>query len=591
MLSGYFRQTAPVKSNEPNLVSLFMIKPFQISFSNKQSLSGAVIALLLFFFSVAASAQQAKDPLPTLIFEAALLDSAASLPALTSTSSSARPLVSDLAIVPDPTASEFIATQDNAQLRSASLTEYRAAISNSIDAGNQYSQTLSEQYEALGILLYQEGSFEEAVEAFDKAIHIKKVNLGLFNLDQSRLVDYLIRTQIALGNFVSVDNHKHYLYYLHEKNLAEDDPRLLTAKLDWADWNIQAFVKGYRDIYIYPIALSDSIDAGRSMSMSNRIQFEIPVNRNPVDNSSISSPGVSSGQTNNQTIPVTINVPMLNSNSVATNAAITDYNLRSVPFALSNDIIVNQRLHEAEEIYESILQQLENNSSSSSNLMQQQDIQYKLANINYLLKKQLDPLENISERGSIAYNRVNQQYTSDADLLISRRYVSSKNSLTELVEEIETSTDNSPVEKANAYIALGDMHLSFERSQRAFQAYHKAHSLLLAGGYSSADADTLLTPMPVIAVPAYGIHNYTRKFFGISDDVDIPYVGYIDVSFSKDRFGNINTINIVSRSLGTTDKIQSALINHLRSQRFRPLINNGESIALSDVDLRYHYYY
>ena len=174
MLSGYFRQTAPVKSNEPNLVSLFMIKPFQISFSNKQSLSGAVIALLLFFFSVAASAQQAKDPLPTLIFEAALLDSAASLPALTSTSSSARPLVSDLAIVPDPTASEFIATQDNAQLRSASLTEYRAAISNSIDAGNQYSQALSEQYEALGILLYQEGSFEEAVEAFDKPFISRK---------------------------------------------------------------------------------------------------------------------------------------------------------------------------------------------------------------------------------------------------------------------------------------------------------------------------------------------------------------------------------------------------------------------------------
>ena len=587
MLSGNFRQTAGIETSYRNPVSQFMIKPTQITFSNKHSLPGTVIALLSFFFPVLASAQQATDPLPTLIFEAALLDSVAPLSSLTATSSSARPFESNLPIVPEPTASEFIETENNAQLRSASLTEYRAAISNSIDAGNQYSQALSEQYEALGILLYQEGSFEEAVEAFDKAIHIKKVNLGLFNLEQSRLVDYLIRTQIALGDFVSVDNHKHYLYYLHEKNLAEDDPRLLTAKLDWADWNIEAFIKGYRDIYIYPIALSDSIDVGRSMN--NRVQFDVQVNRDPIDNSSISSPGVSAGETNNRTIPVTINVPVLNSNSVATNAAITDYNLRSVPFALGNDIIVNQRLHEAEEIFESILEQLEKNSSST--LMQQQAIQHKLANINYLLKKELDPLENIRERGSIAYNRVNQQYTSDADLLISRRYVSAKNSLTELVEEIEASTENSPVEKANAYISLADMHLSFERPQRAFEAYNKAYNLLLAGGYSGLEADRFLSPMPVIAVPAYGIHNYSRKFFGISDDIDIPYKGYIDVSFSKDRFGNINAINIVSSSQDTSDKIQSALINHLRSQRFRPLINNGESIALSEVNLRYHYYY
>jgi tetratricopeptide (TPR) repeat protein len=581
-VSGYFCQTAKGETNNHNQIQLFMIKPTQVPFSNKSSLPGSVIALLVFFFQVQANAQQATDPLPSLIFETAQLNSSTALP-----SSSARPLENDLPIVPEPAASEFIETEGNAELRSASLTEYRAAISSSIDTGNQYSQALSEQYEALGILLYQEGSFEEAVEAFDKAIHIKKVNLGLFNLDQSRLVDYLIRTQIALGDFVSVDNHKHYLYYLQEKNLAKDDPRLLTAKLDWADWNIEAFVKGYRDIYIYPIALTDSIDAGRSMS--NRIQFNVPVNRDPVDNSSISSPGVSSGETNNQTIPVTINVPMLNSNSVATNAAITDYNLRSVPFALSNDVIVNQRLHEAEEIYESILEQLEKNSSNT--LIQQQAIQYKLANINYLLKKELDPLENISERGSIAYNRVNQQYTSDADLLISRRYVSSKNSLTNLVEKIETSAENSSVEKANAYISLGDMHLSFERSQRAFQAYSKAYNLLLADGYSSADADMFISPTPVIAVPAYGIHNYSRKFFGISEDTEIPYKGYIDVSFSKDRFGNIKTINIVGSSQETNAKIQSALIDHLRTQRFRPLINNGESIAQSDLNLRYHYYY
>lgn len=469
----------------------------------------------------------------------------------------------------------------------ASVDLYLTAISNSIEEDGLYSQILSEQYEALGILYYQQGEFEDAITALEAAIHIQKVNKGLFSLDQSRLVEYLIRTHIARGDFIAVDNHKHYLFYLQEKNLAADDPRLIAAKLDWADWNVEAYVKGYREYYSYPVALSDSVDAARAIR--NTVQIDVPVRRAPIDNSGISSPGLPANETVTETMPIMINVPLLNSNSVVTTAAITDYNLRSVPLALSNEIILNQRLNTAEDIYESILTQMDN--SSSETLQEQVNLHLKIANINYLLKKELDQFETIRDQGSIAYNRVNQEYTNDASMIARRRYVNIKNDFEQLVDDIESSPSSTPTEKAGAYIALGDLHLSFDRPQRAFETYEKAFSILSSNGYSQAEAESFLSPTLAIAVPEFGIHNYSREFFNIARDVDIPYRGHIDVSFNKDRFGTLSAVNIVASTDDTPQQVLSALVNYLRNQRFRPAFSASESIGLQDVRLRYFYYF
>jgi hypothetical protein len=147
------------------------------------------------------------------------------------------------------------------------------------------------------------------------------------------------------------------------------------------------------------------------------------------------------------------------------------------------------------------------------------------------------------------------------------------------------------MEKAQAYIALGDLHLSFDRPQRAFSTYQNALDILTSGGYSQSQAEQLLTPQPTIVVPEFGIHNYSREFFGISPDTDIPYLGHIDVTFNKDRFGSLSGINILSATDNTPPQVRSALVDHLRTQRFRPQFSGGESVGEEDVRLRYFYYF
>lgn len=537
-----------------------------------------VIALLatalVLLWPLSAAAQEDASPLGTLIFESAPPGKAGQ-PGAAGESPAGSPAGTGGSEEP---ADEF---------SSASIADYLAAINDTLDREGLYSQTLSEHYEALGILHFRAGDYALALEAFEDALHIQKVNKGLFSLDQSRLIDYMIRTYTAQGDFFAVDNHKHYLYYLQKKNLAEDDPQRVVAMQAWADWNIEAYTKGYRESISYPVALTDSVETARRIQ--NTMRIDVPVRQHPVDNSGISSPGVAPNETVTETVPILINIPLLNSNSVITSAAITDYNLRSIPYALTSDMVINQRLYEAETIYESLLEQLERDQPGD--LPARLELQKKLANVNFLLKKELDQYDQIRDQGSIAFNRVNQEYTSDATLISDKRYVQTRNAFEALVEDMESSNTLTARQIADTWLALGDMHLSFERPRRAFDAYARAHRLLVESGLSPEEADRTITPRADLAVPVYGIHNFSREFFGIAPETDIPFRGYIDVTFTKDRFGAVNGLDITATSEDTLPQVRNALVAHLRNQVFRPAMQAGEAVEQEAIRLRYYYYY
>lgn len=541
------------------------------------AIRGTVIGFSCLVALHSASAQDDTNPLGSLIFESVSLD--------------AGPVSPSPGAVPSdsPTAGnqlqDDITVTDAGRAAGLDIEGYRQAISDSLEEGDLYSPTLAEQYETLGLLLYRAGNYEEAVDAFEDAIHIHKVNKGLFNLDQAKIVEHLIRAHVALGDFPSVDNHMHYLFYIQEKNLSEDDPRLIAAKTNWADWNVEAYTKGYREVFNNPISFQDSIDFAQRIDRSTGFEIPFRVNIPPPPSSS----GAGENIPDSVEFTISARMPMLNSNAVMTTAAVTDYNLRSIPYALSSDIVVNQRLYEAENIYESLLDQLEKNDPGS--LMEQQDLLKKLANVNFLLKKELDQYRNIRDQGSLAFNRVNQEYVSDATLLSDRRYVQTKNEFTDLVENIENSAKTTAEQKAQAYISLGDMHLSFERPQRAFDAYGKAYEILREAGLGDSEAVNAITPEPDITVPSYATHHYSREFFGVPGDTQIPYKGYIDVEFSKDRYGKISGINVLAASENTLSPVRSALLDYLREQRFRPQLSNGEAVRQDNIKLRYYYYY
>ena len=92
-------------------------------------------------------------------------------------------------------------------------------------------------------------------------------------------------------------------------------------------------------------------------------------------------------------------------------------------------------------------------------------------------------------------------------------------------------------------------------------------------------------------MPGFGIHSFSRAFFGIAPDVAIPYKGHVDMAFDKDRLGQVSDIRILDSSPETPQQVRTALVDYLRNQRFRPAFAQGDSIDHDDIQLRYYYYY
>lgn len=91
----------------------------------------------------------------------------------------------------------------------AELREQEEAIDNLIaavelvaDAEGEYTPTLVEYYRALGRTYIKAGQYNEAIVTLEQAQHISQRNLGLFNVEQSALLDDITTAYLGLGNTV-----------------------------------------------------------------------------------------------------------------------------------------------------------------------------------------------------------------------------------------------------------------------------------------------------------------------------------------------------------------------------------------------------
>jgi tetratricopeptide (TPR) repeat protein len=90
--------------------------------------------------------------------------------------------------------------------------------------------------------IYEEqGAYQEAVQAYDRAMHVSRVNLGLDSLDHIPIVERIIGNHLAMGNWEEADQYQDYLFYAERRNYGADDPRLVPALDRMARWNLSLF--------------------------------------------------------------------------------------------------------------------------------------------------------------------------------------------------------------------------------------------------------------------------------------------------------------------------------------------------------------
>lgn len=103
-----------------------------------------------------------------------------------------------------------------------------------------YDQRQIEMLEDLGRLSQSDGEFQQALALQKQALHVSRINLGLYHESQISLIDDIISSQIALRNWEDVNNYFAYQEHLYRRLFAMNDPRLEVGLRKISAWHITA---------------------------------------------------------------------------------------------------------------------------------------------------------------------------------------------------------------------------------------------------------------------------------------------------------------------------------------------------------------
>lgn len=149
--------------------------------------------------------------------------------------------VTDYLIKPDQDGQDQATRIDRQPASPSTARNYLNAIEDIESDYGAYDLQLSQHLAGLGQQYQNLGEHLEAVEVFKRAMHIQRVNLGLYDMGQVPLLENLIESQIALGEWEDANERYQYLYWLHRRNYGNDDPRMLPIITKLSNWHLNAY--------------------------------------------------------------------------------------------------------------------------------------------------------------------------------------------------------------------------------------------------------------------------------------------------------------------------------------------------------------
>jgi len=193
--------------------------------------------------AVAATEEDRSTPVRILHFEPPIsLAKLAEQPALDLSAVPTAPLPD----VPEaPSVFADLDPQEQAYLqRLQDIDSYEQALEELEFQGGAWSAQIAEELATLGSLLHQQGDYEESIEIFDRAVHVNRVNYGLYSPEQIPLVEKMVESHVALGQWKEADEQQQYAFYVQNKAYGARDPRMISVFQNLARWNVTSFYRG-----------------------------------------------------------------------------------------------------------------------------------------------------------------------------------------------------------------------------------------------------------------------------------------------------------------------------------------------------------
>lgn len=128
------------------------------------------------------------------------------------------------------------------QLRpSERMEDYRDAIAQLEAEQGPWSKGLAEQLSGLAQAYQMRGLHRDAIEIFRRAIHVSRINNGLYALNQVPIIEHMLESLEARGLWDEVHKRHQYLYWLHKRNFGANDPRMLPVIDQLGKWYINDY--------------------------------------------------------------------------------------------------------------------------------------------------------------------------------------------------------------------------------------------------------------------------------------------------------------------------------------------------------------
>ncbi len=103
-----------------------------------------------------------------------------------------------------------------------------------------YDQRQIESLEDLGRRSQSSGEHQQALLFFKQALHVARINQGLYHESQISIVDDIISAEISLQNWEEVNNFYAYQEHLYRRLFDMDDSRLEVGLRKVSSWHITA---------------------------------------------------------------------------------------------------------------------------------------------------------------------------------------------------------------------------------------------------------------------------------------------------------------------------------------------------------------
>lgn len=402
-------------------------------------------------------------------------------------------------------------------------------------------QTSSRPYEAaperldalttLGSLLQEQGDHEEAINHYEQAMQIVRVNDGLFSERQLPMQAAIIDSHLALGDYDKADDMQVSRLHLLRQNHPENSDTRVAAEEQMAHWNIAYYLHNY--LYraspsTYSITRQYSTSRMRQASVFRSAQVS------PFEYNSMRSSGPP----------------------------------RSGRYLSSH----TPRLNEAEE-------QFLKHFSSASGVQGLDSLKSLLSTAYY---RNLEVAYRL--RYQNLFSEIHPVNLNDAQRISRDTYQNGLNLIQQQLDRLPDTAD----ERDEVLLMQADWHLLFGYRGRAEEAYAELHERL-ATQLSGAELTQFFNPSAFLMLPTFVTHQYSPN--ALSEQHAVEGSGYLDTRLDINIDGSIRGISITGTSPDTPDRLRILLRDYLETIVARPPILNGVLTRNLDLPVRFHYKY